>query len=143
MSDRDLNMFIVDIFIAIDKVRRYTQKFTCGEELLYSEMEWDAVIRELQIIGDATNELLKAELIDNILRRIVDFRNQIVHGYFGIDHDIVWEVISKKLPIYNSDLLEIVKTKQIDLTEAINSALIDNAYNRYTIDLLKEIQKKI
>lgn len=47
MSDRDLNMFIVDIFIAIDKVRRYTQKFTCGEELLYSEMEWDAVIREL------------------------------------------------------------------------------------------------
>lgn len=73
----------------------------------------------------------------------MDFRNQIVHGYFGIDHDIVWEVVSKKLPIYNSDLLEIVKTKQIDLTEAINSALIDNAYNRHTIDLLKEIQNKI
>jgi len=98
MSDRDLNMFIVDIFIAIDKVRRYTRKFSCGEELLYSEMEWDAVIRELQIIGDATNELLKAELIDNILRRIVDFRNQIVHGYFGIDHDIVWEVVNRVCP---------------------------------------------
>lgn len=143
MSDRDITLYILDVFIAIDKVQRFTKKFNNGDELLHSELEWDASIRELQIIGDASNELLKLGLINNSFRRIVDFRNQIAHGYFGIDSDIVWEVVHKKLPIYKNDLLDIVKAEEIDLTEAINSATIENSYNKFIVDFLANLKSKI
>jgi len=63
MSKRDSTLYIVDIFIAFNKVSRYTEEFQNGEELLDNELHWDRTIRELEIIGKATNHLLKAELI--------------------------------------------------------------------------------
>ena len=79
---RDIAFYMVDILIASDKIRRYTQKFTNPTAFLHSELEWDATIRELEIIGEATNKLLQANILDPQYRMIVDFRNQIVHGYF-------------------------------------------------------------
>lgn len=89
MSNRDLSFYIVDILLAIDKIRRYTDKFTNPQDLLYDELSWDATIRELEVIGEATKYLLDTNLIGDKNRRIVNFRNQISHGYFGIDEKIV------------------------------------------------------
>lgn len=44
MSKRDIEFYIVDIFIACDKIKRYSQKFEDAQELLYSDLEWDATI---------------------------------------------------------------------------------------------------
>ena len=88
MSSRNHSLYIVDIFVAMDKIHRYTNKFDNAQDLLNSELEWDATIRELEILGEATNYLLKSNHIDKKYRRIVDFRNQIIHGYFGIDENI-------------------------------------------------------
>jgi uncharacterized protein with HEPN domain len=110
MSNRDITLYIVDILIAIDKIKRYTKNIDNAEELLHSELEWDATIRELQVIGDAMNRILNRNHLDNSYRRIVDFRNQIVHGYFGIDHNIVWQVINDKLGDLNKDIIEFVKS---------------------------------
>lgn len=129
MSDRDITLYILDIFIAIDKIKRYSTHFHNPADFLHSELEWDASLRELQIIGDAVNILLKYKLIDEAYRRIVDFRNQITHAYFGIDEEIVWEVITKKITTLNDDLHVILKNKQIDLTNAINAAIKENSYN--------------
>ena len=93
---RDITLYIVDILIAIDKIKRYSKPFLNAQELLYSEMAWDACIRELELIGEATKYLLNANLLDNSYRRVVDFRNQITHGYFGINEEIVWDVIKNK-----------------------------------------------
>lgn len=77
MSDRDLSLNILDIMIAVDRIKRYTKQFSNSEELMLSELEWDATLRELQIIGDAVNTLLRFNVLDPSYRRIVDFRNQI------------------------------------------------------------------
>ena len=122
MSYRDITFYVVDIFIAIDKVERYTEKFENGSELLYDEVYWDATIRELEIIGEATKYLLKDELIDTKYRRIVDFRNQILHGYFGIDENIVWDVVKNKLPEYKVDLKHMLLEENIDLSLAVEYA---------------------
>ena len=122
MSNRDITLYIVDIFIAIDKIERYTLGFDSADTLLHNEVYWDATIRELEIIGEATKYLLNDELLDKSYRRIVDFRNQITHGYLGIDTDIVWSVLKDKLPIYKSNLLDIVLEKNIHLNTAINYA---------------------
>ncbi len=136
MSDRDFSLYYVDILIASDKIRRYIGKFDSASSLLHSELEWDATIRELQIIGDATGILLKNGLIDDSFRRIVDFRNQIVHGYFGIDEKIVWEIVKEKMQKFSDELLNIVKSKHIDLTDAIKSAIKENHYNLKVVSFL-------
>ena len=97
MSKRDISLYIVDIFIAINKIQRYTQKFSNAQDFKWSELQWDATIRELEIIGEATNNLIKSQILENNkYRKIVDFRNVIIHGYFGIDEDEVWSVVQDK-----------------------------------------------
>ena len=139
MSKRDFTLYILDIFIAFDKIKRYTKNFSDGEELLNEELYWDGTIRELEIIGEATNYLLKAEIIDRKHRRIVDFRNQIIHGYFGIDENIVFDVIKNGLPKYIEELKTLIRKENINLTFAIESAKIENAKNKKILSFLETL----
>jgi len=59
-------------------------------------------MRELQIIGEATKHLLQAQLIDDTYRIVVDFRNVIVHEYFGIDADEIWDILQNELPTFEN-----------------------------------------
>ena len=136
MSSRDITLYIVDIFIAIDKLDRYIARFNDGEHLLGDEVYWDASIRELEIIGEATKFLLSSDLIDVRYRRIVDFRNQIIHGYFGIDTKIVWDVLTEKLPQYKKDLIHIVRMNNIQLEDAIAYAKVEFATHPKTTIML-------
>ena len=143
MSDRKHALYIVDIFIAMDKIHRYTDRFNDAEELLDSELEWDGAIRELEIIGEATNYLLKANQIDERYRRIVDFRNQIIHGYFGIDENIVFDVIRNKLPQYFEDLLELSQDQKTDVLEAIVGSKKENSANKNVLEFLNQLSARI
>lgn len=60
-----------------------------------------AVERELEIIGEATNRILKANNTITLsnARRIVDLRNGVIHAYDAVDEMIVWSVVVKYLPI--------------------------------------------
>jgi uncharacterized protein with HEPN domain len=139
MSDRDASLYILDIFIGYDKICRYSKRFSNAQDFLHSELEWDATIRELEIIGEATNHLLNLELINTKHRRIVDFRNQIIHGYFGIDEDIVWDVIKNRLHLYIDDL----KSLNINISKAINLAKIEYSSNKNILLLLTNLEKEI
>lgn len=139
MSSRNHSLYIVDIFVAMDKIHRYTNKFDNAQDLLNSELEWDATIRELEILGEATNYLLKSNHIDKKYRRIVDFRNQIIHGYFGIDENIVFDVIKNKLPRYYDDLFELSKLQKIDILKAIDASKKENAGNSKALNFLNQL----
>ncbi|AZV46608.1 hypothetical protein C3L23_04760 [Nautilia sp. PV-1] len=135
---RDAEFYIVDIFIAIDKIKRYTKDFSNAQELLHDEKTWDAVIRELEIIGEATNKLIKLDFLKKDFKIIVDFRNIIVHEYFGIDEKIVWEVVSGYLIDFYNELLDISKNNDLNL--AIQKAIEENKHNKKVISFLKELQ---
>ncbi|MEA2019960.1 MAG: HepT-like ribonuclease domain-containing protein [Campylobacterota bacterium] len=119
---RDIELFIVDIFVAIEKTKEYTQPFSNPNDFQHSSLHWDASMRQLEIIGEALNKLLEDEkfnlLAPSYFRKVVNFRNSIVHGYFGIDLDEVWNIITEKLEILRIDLFIIVKDN-INLEEAI------------------------
>ena len=123
---RDVTFYIVDIFIAINKLKRYSKAYNNAIDLLYHEIVWDACIRELEIVGEATKHLLNSGIIDKTYRRIVDFRNQISHGYFGINEEIVFDVIKNKIPQYENDLLKIIKIKELNIKDTIKSFYKDN-----------------
>jgi uncharacterized protein with HEPN domain len=119
---RDLELFIVDIFVATLKIKEYTSTFDNPHDFQSSSLHWDATIRQLEIIGEALNNLLANDKFNSIapkyFRKVVNFRNNIVHGYFGIDIDEVWDVITSKLDILKSDLNSIVES-HIDISGAI------------------------
>ncbi len=93
---RDIELFIVDIFVAMEKIKNYLVGFDTPEELQQNSLHWDAIMRQLEIIGEALNKLLEDQefkaLSPDYFRKVVNFRNVIVHGYFGI--------ISKKFGMY-------------------------------------------
>ncbi|WP_170151098.1 DUF86 domain-containing protein [Caminibacter pacificus] len=133
-----MEFYLVDIFIAIDKIKRYIQPFNSATELLYDEKSWDAVIRELEIIGEATNKLLKYDFLENDYRIIVDFRNIIVHEYFGINENIVWEVVNEYLDEFKQKLIN--ESKKLDLSLAIKAAKKENKHNKNVLNFLKELE---
>jgi len=141
MSKRDVEFYFIDIFIAIYKIELYTSKFDNGEDLLHSMLEWDATIRELEIVGEATNSLIKLEALENKkYRKIVDFRNTIIHGYFGIDEDEVWSVITEKLTSFSKELKNIIIEKNIFIKDVISCARDESSTNKELVQFLDMLE---
>ncbi len=139
--DREIKLFIFDIFIAIQKIKRVSSKFDNVQDLLHSFTSWDSVIREFEIIGEASKYLLRDRLIEKNHRRIVDFRNQILHEYFGIDHEIVWCVIHQKLESFEKDIIELISKIEPNLKqELIDSFIEDNSYLDFIVEALKSLK---
>ena len=138
--DRNIELFIFDIYIAIQKIKKVSSKFDNVDDLLHSFTDWDSVIREFEIIGEASKYLLRDKLVENSNQRIVDFRNQITHEYFGIDQDIVWGIINQKLTPFEQTILELIKNIEPNLKqELIESFIEDNYYLDFIIEALREL----
>lgn len=140
MSKRDAGFYIVDIWISIYKIEIYTQSFKSAEELKWSSLEWDASLRQLEIIGEATKHLIAMNILDNQkYRKIVDFRNLISHGYFGIDEDEVWYVIQYKLKEFKCELEQVTKEQNISILDAVKFAKVEYRKDKQLIDFLERL----
>jgi uncharacterized protein with HEPN domain len=108
MSYRPIQLLIEDIWESIEKIERYISGLD-QDAFLNDEKTVDSVVRNLEIIGEAANRLpgdFKTRHSEIAWHRIVGLRNRIVHNYFGIDLDIVWEILQRELP----DLKEKIST---------------------------------
>ena len=94
MSKRTPNLLVEDIIDSANKIIKYTKDMTF-DEFINDSKTIDAVIRNFEIIGEATNRLPEEfkDLHSNIdWHKIRVFRNRIVHDYMGIDYSIVWQI---------------------------------------------------
>ena len=97
---RDLRLFIEDIRESCKKILRYTQGLRL-EEFAADEKTLDAVVRNLIVIGEAVKNLpddFRRRHPDVEWRKIAGLRDIVVHEYFGIDEDILWDVVQNKIP---------------------------------------------
>ena len=90
-------------------------EFEGSDDLLNDFVSWDSIIREFEVIGEATKILLDNNLIDSKYRIVVDFRNKITHHYFGIDAEAVWSIIQNNLPEYKEYIIDNIKTLETKL----------------------------
>jgi uncharacterized protein with HEPN domain len=97
---RDYHYFIKDIKQACEKIIRYTDslelKTFCADEVKY-----DAVIRNLEIIGEAAKYLpqeVRASYPNVDWKKVAGLRDILIHAYFAIDNVILWNVIKEKIP---------------------------------------------
>ncbi len=100
MPKRNAALLLEDIRSAIARVERYTSGLK-REQFLADEKTIDAVVRNLEIIGEAVRWLsddFKLRHAGIPWDQIAGLRNRIVHDYFGLDLEIIWQVLQTSLP---------------------------------------------
>jgi len=111
MSKRDDREFLMDMIIACEKILRYTKDITY-EDFKKDEMVIDAVVRNIEILGEASKNVsdkMKRKHPEVEWREIAKTRDKIIHFYFGVDLSIVWDIITVDIPFLKEKLLNIVK----------------------------------
>ncbi|WP_303787049.1 DUF86 domain-containing protein [Azovibrio restrictus] len=95
--------YLRHILTAIERIRRYTENM--GEaEFMANELVQDAVIRNIEIIGEAANNIQRAALPFTTLHKHIPWsvmyamRNRVCHGYDKVDLQLVWRTIACDLP---------------------------------------------
>jgi uncharacterized protein with HEPN domain len=100
MSARSVGLLLEDVWEAIEKIERFLAGFD-HDTFLRDERTVDAVVRNLEIVGEACSRLpldFRSAHPEIEWRRISGLRNRIVHDYFGIDLEIVWAILKRELP---------------------------------------------
>lgn len=97
----------------LECVRRIEENTSEGRDrFMASHTLQDAALRNLQTMGESTQRLsddLKATRPEIEWNRIAAFRNVLVHGYLGIDMDIIWEIIERDVPILKKAILAMLE----------------------------------
>ena len=139
-TGRVTEMFIFDIYVAGLKIKDVVSDFDNAQALLHDFRSWDSVIREFEIIGEASKYLLKANLLDRQYQQVVDFRNKITHEYFGIDADEIWDISFEDLTEY----MEVIRKRINEIDPLLRHELIeafkeDNNHLEFIVVALEEL----
>ena len=99
-KERDYLLFLEDILNAIEKIETYITELSF-EKFCANSMAVDAVIRNFEVIGEAAKnvpEKIKKKYPDVEWKEATGFRNVLIHDYFGIDLEAVWDTIRNNIP---------------------------------------------
>jgi uncharacterized protein with HEPN domain len=101
---KDNLAFIEHILLCIEKIQEYTKDLTV-EDFNNSELIQDAVIRNIEIIGEATKKIskdLKSQYPEIPWKEMSGMRDKLIHDYFGVDVDVVWKTVKDDIPYIKS-----------------------------------------
>ena len=107
MKPLDVRKYLFDIAQACELLARFTQDKTfadyCADPLLRSGVE-----RQFGIVGEALGQALRADpgLVERVAgaRRIIAFRNRLIHGYASVSNEVVWGLLETHLPTLRRDV---------------------------------------
>jgi uncharacterized protein with HEPN domain len=111
MSERDSRLYLSDILDSGAAIQEFVKGLSF-EQFCNDRKTYSAVIREFEIIGEAVGKVtdeLQREYPDVEWQDIKDFRNLLIHEYFGVDLEIVWKIIQDDLPVLMDAVREILR----------------------------------
>jgi uncharacterized protein with HEPN domain len=113
MSERADQDSVADSKEAILRIIAYTEDISY-EHFLEDKKTQDAVVRNLEIVGEAAKNIsreLKDENPQIPWKDLAGVRDKLIHHYFGVNFDIVWSIVKEELPEVLAQLEEIFKIK--------------------------------
>lgn len=106
---RDASLYVADMIEACERVVRFTKDVERGD-LAAGSMVHDAVLRNLEVLGEAAKRVpleVRALAPTIAWRRIAGLRDVLAHAYFGIDEDIIWDVVQTEAPALLPQLVDL------------------------------------
>ena len=106
MFEREWRFYLDDMIQFSEKVQVYTEGLD-QESFEADEKAYDATIRKLELIGEAATHIpdkIREASSSISWRKVIATRNRLIHGYLGIDNDILWSIIQDDIPVLLQDL---------------------------------------
>jgi len=113
MSSRSPRLYLDDIKQACDDILQFSQGIDSAKAFESDRKTFLAVIRCLEVLGEAARQMprsFREKHPEVPWREIGNLRNVIAHEYFGLEPEIIWDIVQTQVP----DLLEKVKTIKIE-----------------------------
>ena len=110
---REVRKYLFDILTSIDSISEYLGGNRNFLEYQKNKLLRRGVERELEIIGEAVNHILKIDpefRIENA-RKIIDTRNWVIHGYDKVDDVIIWGIVSSHLPKLRKEVDDLLNSE--------------------------------
>ncbi len=107
---KDIKVFLKHILDSISLIENYTSQIS-KRQFLKSPQIQDAVLRRLEIIGEATKNIpddFRKGYPDIPWREMAGMRDILIHEYFGVDLDLTWTTVKESLPNLKQNLSKIV-----------------------------------
>jgi uncharacterized protein with HEPN domain len=108
---RDDTVYLHHILDAIDLIEEYTKEMS-ENEFLANSMAHDAVVRQIEIIGEAARNIsdeFREKYRQLPWGKMTGIRNKIIHEYFNINYAIVWDTVREDLPSLKKSIKKIIK----------------------------------
>ncbi len=112
---RNIRVYLNDILEGIEQIKDYVKKLTF-DKFSKDRKTIDAVIRNLELIGEAVKfipQKVKSKYIYD-WRGVVGLRDILIHAYFGINIEILWDIIQNELPAFKKIIKEILEKEQFE-----------------------------
>ena len=109
--DNNIKTWLYDILSSINEIERYYIDTPKLFEVYQNDLRTKrAVERNIEIIGEAMNRILKLdnEILISNSRKIVDVRNRIIHGYDSVSDDVIWGIVIRNLPVLQKEVEELL-----------------------------------
>jgi len=109
--NKDPRVFLKHTLESIEWIEKETEVVS-KDEFIKNVPTQDMVIRRLEIIGEAVKNLpadFKKNYPDVPWQKISGLRDKLIHGYFGIDLELVWEIIKKNLPLFKLQIQQMLR----------------------------------
>ena len=112
MSEKNPKIYLQHILDCLDAIENYTRGIKSKDEFFASKMIQDAVIRNLEIIGEAAKQIpenVRQQHPKIEWKKMAGLRDILIHNYLGVDLSEVWVIIAERLPQLKAELQEIAK----------------------------------
>lgn len=110
MSEREWRFYLNDMLGFAENVLAYTAGFS-QSQFINTGLNYDATVRNLELIGEAATHI-PAEIRESYpgipWRQVIATRNQLIHGYLGIDNDTLWSIIQDDIPVLITELQKLI-----------------------------------
>lgn len=112
MVTREWRFYLDDMVGFCERVQRFTADI--NQEMFVADlMRFDATVRNLELIGESATHIpedVRKAAANIPWRMIIATRNQLIHGYLGIDNDTLWSIVQTDIPVL------LVNLRQLRLT---------------------------